>query len=930
MKTLIGKVLTTRLVRRILTLAVALFAFAIGASAAGVTILSRDLPDLKSLADYRPPITSRVYDANGNLVARFYTERRTVVPVERVPAHVKNAFIAAEDADFYQHEGIDYAAVLASLLNEVKVKLIGGSRRGGSTITQQTAKTFLLSPEQTYSRKLKEMLLAKRIEEELTKDEILHLYLNQIYFGHGAYGVEEAAQTYYGRSVYDLTLGQAAALASVPKSPNRINPFADPARVRVRRAYVIKQMVEHGLATEEEAERANKEPVRVAVEPPEYLDSAPYYAEAIRRVLVERYGEEEVNQGGLKVYAALDARLQVAATRAVQEGLRAVDKRQGWRGPVARLDPDEVKLFTEALEEERQRRYPKEETPELSSTTVIEGRPIWDLSKLSTKALQRYLTKGRVKERDAADEEASDDEVKISYRFPPMRQVRTTTLKPGRIVAGVVTKVDNTAKRAVVDLGTIDANLAMAGMKWARPFNPTQLTKEPHKPGDVLKKGDVVLVRVDKLVTGEKDKAGKPLKPWVEVSLEQEPLVEGAFVAVDPHSHRVLALVGGYDFERSSFNRATQAKRQPGSSFKPFIYALGVETKTFTPVGFFDDQGSRLITDAPKVFFDRWTGKKWAPKNSGGKFRGDITLRTCLTYSVNTCSITILEKVGVEEVHALATKVGLLTDETPMPKNLTLALGTGEVRPLALVNAYSIFPGEGMWAPPVLIEKVKKPSGEVLEETRPEPVPVLSPATAYVISDMMKSVVESGTGTRAKALGRPVAGKTGTTNLARSVWFLGFTPDIVAGAYVGFDDNAPLGHREYGGKAALPIWLDFMQEAAKELPPRDFVPAEGVVRRNVEARTGLLVNLETGLVEEPLDGDGDPEAAPIDVVAEAPAAAPLDPDAEQVDAPEAEEGELPDGVISEVFVEGTEPVLTADDRPPPPLELLEGAGGLGP
>ncbi|MFZ9888055.1 MAG: penicillin-binding protein 1A, partial [Myxococcota bacterium] len=840
-----GKKRSSPLLRRVLTWGALSVAFCIGCSAAGLAVMARDLPTLRSLEDYSPPVTSHVYDANGHVVARFYEQRRTVIPVERIPAHVKNAFLAAEDAEFYMHEGIDWTAVFASVLNELKVKAFGGSRRGGSTITQQTAKTLLLSPEQTYSRKLKEMLLAKRIEEELTKDEILHLYLNQIYFGHGAYGIEEAARTYYGRGVAQLTLGQAASLAAVPKSPSRINPFANPARVRSRRAYVLDQMVKHGFATTGDVTRAKQEAVRVHVEPPEYLDTAPYYAEAVRRTLVERYGEHMVNAGGLKVYAALDAQLQVAATRALKDGLRAVDKRQGWRGPLVRLDPDDAKLFREALEDERRRRFPPEETPELNDGQV-EGVPIWDLSPLRTTELGAYLAAGRTEEEarhDDADGDSppEDPEEKSARRWPPLRAVKIAHVKTGQIVGGVVTKVDPVEKRAVVDLGTLDVVIPLSGMSWARAFDPAKATRAPKSPMEVLRVGDVALVKIEGIVTSRKDKQGKPLRPWLEGSLEQEPLVEGALVAVDPHSHRVLALVGGYDFERSKFDRASQAWRQPGSSFKPFIYALGIEERRFTPVGFLEGGQTRLITDAPKVFFDRWTGKKWAPKNSGNQFRGDVTLRTCLTYSVNTCSLSILETIGVERVDKFAHALGLASKEHPVPQNLTLALGTGEVTPLHLVNAYSVFPGGGLYAPPVLIEKVKRPDGSVLETARSEPVQVLSASTSFVMSDLMKSVVENGTATGAKKLGRVVAGKTGTTNEARSVWFVGFTPDIVAGAYVGFDNNEPLGNREYGGKAALPIWLDFMREAVRERPDRDFSMPDDVVRRTIDTRTGLLV-----------------------------------------------------------------------------------------
>jgi penicillin-binding protein 1A len=889
--------------KRLAVFFVLLLAFGVGGVAAHLAVLSRELPDLSSMADYRPPVTSRVFDANGHLVARFYEERRTVVPIERIPAHVRNAFIAAEDEDFYNHQGIDYVAIVRCSLRQVKHKLIGGGQCGGSTITQQTAQTFLLSMEHNYSNKVKKLLLAKVIEERFNKDQILHLYLNQIYFGNGAYGVEEAARTYYGVGVEKLDLAQAAALASIPKSPNRINPFADPARVRSRRAYVLAQMLKNGLIKPEEAEQAKKEPVRIDVEAPEFLDTAPYYAEAIRRMLVDRsdVGPDEVTRGGLTVYAALDGRLQRAANEAVQKGLRELDKRQGYRGPNARLDPDEARALVEIFDAERARRFPPEETPELKRDDPL-GRPIWDLSALTVDSLRRVLQSAPARDEPEDPEEAAAPQIS---RLPPLRGVRTTKAKLGSIVGAVVKAAEPGAKAAIVDLGTIDASLPLANLAWARPFDPQKATTRPRAPSDVLKRGDIVLVRLEKVV-GATKKEGLRL----EVSLEQEPRAEGALVAIEPMSHRVLALVGGHDFQRSSFNRATQALRQPGSSFKPFIYATGIETKLFNAVGFIDSNADgsytqRLITDAPKVFFDKWTSKPWKPDNSNSRFLGDITLRTCLTHSVNTCSISILERVGIDPVLEMARRLRLSTDAHPFPQNLSLALGTGEVIPIDLVNAYTIFPGEGRWAPPVLIEKLKRSNGEVLEIARPEPEQIISPQSAYIMSDLMKSVVESGTATRARDLGRPVAGKTGTTNKARSVWFVGFTPEIVAGVYVGFDDNESLGNSESGGRASVPIWLEFMKEATRDVPARDFVLAEGVVRRRIDSASGLLAQAEEGLAagalpEPTFNDDGDP----IPKV-------------------------LPKGIIAEAFHAGTEPTLTAEDAPPPPLEEIE-KGGLGP
>jgi len=979
--------------KRILTTVLAVGAFGVGTFAAVVVVVSRDLPDIKSMEDYRPRVISRVFDKNGEMVARFYKEKRTVVPVERMPDHLKNAFIAAEDKDFYTHGGIDYLAVAKAIAFEIRHRLIGGRRMGGSTITQQTAKTFLLTNEQTFTRKLKDMLLAKQIEGHFTKDEILFLYLNQIYFGHGVYGVEEAAQLYYGVPVEKLSLGQAAVLASIPKHPNRINPFTDPKRVRGRKNYVLEQMQKNGMITADQQQAALKEPVRVHPERPKYLGVAPYYAEEVRRHLCNRYGKFEKNErgipecksdvverGGLKVYTTMDAELQKAATEAMQNGLREVDKRQGYRGPLVRLDPDEAKGFVALLDEERKKRFPPEETPELKNMLRIDERPVWDLSRLRTKDLtlssaakKKLGTKGNG---DGAQKPKESDRERMERA---LLKVRTTKLEPGLIVAAAVTKVDNVGKRAVVDLGTLNGVMTLKSLQWARDFNPTKWTKAPKKVSDVVNVGDVVLVMVDTFVTGKKDKAGKLMQPWAEVHLEQTPRVEGAFVAVDPHTHDVLALVGGYDYKRSSFNRATQAKRQPGSSFKPFIYGLGIEKKQFTPVGFVDDdeQVSRLITDAQKTIFDRWTGKPWRPKNAGNRYRGDITLRTCLTYSINTCSVTLLEKVGVEDTVNLAQRMGMLDGLKKTRQNLTLALGTAEVQPLSLINAYSVFPAGGMWAPPRLMSKVKTHTGEELDLAskacadakadgkqlpalcRPEPVQVFDEETAYVMADMMTSVVEEGTGKRAKVLERQVAGKTGTTNKARTVWFVGYTPDLVAGAYVGFDSNAPLGHREYGGKAALPIWLEFMKTALKDREKLTFEKPDSVERVAIDRRSGLrapteLVTEEPSVPEDPTasemdataDDDVDIDAAfalieTDDDAREAILADPLaalevaERNAEQevADATGDEAGtveqlQLPEGAYWEVFRKGTAPMVSVEDRPPAPLELIEGEGGL--
>ncbi|MBM4283545.1 MAG: S1 RNA-binding domain-containing protein, partial [Deltaproteobacteria bacterium] len=505
------------LVKRLLVVVVLLGALGVGGLLAHIALLSSELPDLTAMHRYDPPTTSRVFDKNGNLVARFYEERRTVVPIEKIPDHVKKAFISAEDEDFFSHKGIDYFAIVRAVIYQARHKVFGGAQSGGSTITQQTAKTFLLTPERTMSRKVKEMILAKRIEEQFTKDQILFLYLNQIYFGNGAYGIEEAARTYYGRPVDKLSLGQAAVLASIPKSPSRINPWADPRRVRARRAYVLGQMKKNGHIDEQQERAANDEPVRVDVAPPEFLDTAPYYAEAIRRMLVERTSAEEVARGGLTVYAALDGTLQKAANDAIDAGLRQLDKRQGWRGPLVRLDPDEAKEFGALLDDERERRFPPEETPDLTAEPAF-GRPVWDLSRLTEGEVKRVLAVGR-----DDDDEASEAEQRLEALWsktaklstsPPLRSARTTRLKDGLVVGAAVKDVDNASKRVVVDLGTVDAVVPFSSMAWARPFSPEKATERPKNPGDVLKRGDVVLVKIARIVpaqraTSAKEKEGK-------------------------------------------------------------------------------------------------------------------------------------------------------------------------------------------------------------------------------------------------------------------------------------------------------------------------------------------------------------------------------------------------------------------------------------
>lgn len=777
---------------------------------------ARDLPTLRSLDDYAPPRTTVVYGAEGEVVARFAREHRTVVPLKRVPQIMIDAVVAAEDADFFEHEGIDYLGIARCA---VKNAIAGRKQCGGSTITQQTVKTFFLNPKKTYVRKLREAILAKRLEDALSKDDILFLYLNQIYFGHGAYGIQEAAQTYFGIDVDDLDLEQAALLAGLPKSPSRLDPFRNPEDARARRRYVLERLRELGTIDATRFEAAAAAPLELDWDDEETVDNNNHYAAYVKELLVDRFGEEQTETGGLAVHTGQDPALQTSAETALAEGLRALDKRQGWRGPIFTIERNHLKAFVAALEAKLEG---------AAATRDAAGAPTlgWDLGRLRR-----------------ADRNARPDELVDLVRFRP--------LEVDAIRAGPVVDVDDAAKQLTIHLGGAKVVVPMrTGLAWARPFRPAGWSARPQLPSDVATVGDIVDVRL--VAAPEAD------GPYVG-ALEQEPLVEGAVVVMDPSSREVRALVGGYGVGAGRFNRAVRARRQPGSTFKPFVYAAAFDTGRFTPVS--------ACLDAPRVYRDPWTGRTWKPENYGGRFDGEITLRRALTLSKNLCSVELIDEIGVDAVLDMAHRAGI---ESPLPRNLTLALGSGDVTPLEMVNAYATLATQGRRAEPVFIRKVVAPDGEVLFEHRATDEQTIRPEVAFQVTSLMQSVVEEGTARAVRELDRPVAGKTGTTNDARDAWFVGFTPAIVAGVWVGFDDNEPLGPSETGGRAAIPIWLDVMEDATADRPPRDFSAPARIVFARVEPESGKLASPDTGDARiEPFIAGTEPteifeEAAPVD------------------------------------------------------------------
>lgn len=816
-----------RWARRLLLASAGLFLFAVALSAGVYVYFDRDLPSVGALRSYKPPQVTKVYCSDGSQCAEFFRERRTLVSIESLPPHVKNAFLAAEDADFYNHEGLDYLGMLRAA---VKSLLPGGHFTGASTITQQACRNVLLSQERTLSRKIKEWILTPRLEKALTKDQILNLYLNQINFGHGRYGIEEASLYYFGKHAKELSIGEAATLGGLPQLPERINPITNIVKSKRRQRYVLGQMAKHGFLSPSLVEAEMDKPIALAPRPPPAV--GPYYAEEIRRRVAARYGDDALLSGGLRLDIAMQPKLQAAADEALKTGLEAIDRRMGYRGPLGTLD---AARFT-ALRPIIAKRI--EEAGKRQREEVL----VADLSRLAQAPASSA----------AADEEGLEQaaDLPAEGESPPTpeeivaRGVSLKPLKEGVRVAGVVRKVDDAGKRAVIDLVSRTANVPFSSAGWARPRGIGKWTPAPGKMSDVMKPGDIVLARIAKVTS---------LPAPLEATLDQIPEVQGALLSIDPATRRVVAISGGYDFDLSSFNRATQAVRQPGSSFKPFLYAAAIASQKFTPL--------TVVNDAPEAIRDPYTGKMWKPHNyEKGGFEGPLTLRQALTRSKNTVSVRLIEALTPSVVIDFARRAGI---RSTLPDNLTLALGTGEVTMMEIANAYATLDSLGKYAEPITLIRVTDAKGTVLEEHQAAFEETLPPPSAYVVTSLMRSVVEEGTAAAVRELGRPAAGKTGTASEFRDAWFSGYTPDLVASAWVGFDDHQSLGNGETGGRAALPIWLSYMKVALQGVPERDFEIPPGVTLVRVDPATGLLAGASVpGRMEPFVDGTAPTAQAP--------------------------------------------------------------------
>jgi penicillin-binding protein 1A len=714
-------------------LTIALLAMLVAAGGIGYTLYDQywtQLPPSTRLVSYDPPVATRIYANDGSLVGEFYLEKRYLTPIGQIPDVLRAAFVAAEDSSFYTHPGIDFLGISRAVLANYRA---GDVVQGGSTITQQVVKALLLSPERSLRRKIREAMLSLKIEHELTKDEILYLYLNQIYLGDGNYGVGAAADSYFGKSVADLDLAEAALLAGLPKAPSRNSPRRNPEGALSRQRYVLRRMLDENYITLGQYESALRRGLPLGNRSGDRAEAGSYYVDIVRRQLIEKFGTDAPYHKGYRVYTALDPELQKLAETTIRAGIEKLDVEFGYLGPLRALSQDEL---SERLARDR------------SSPGLLQ-------------------------------------------------------LVAGGVYEAVVTAAKSAA--ATVAVGPHVATLDVSGLRWHPDFDPS---------ARVLRVGDVVEV------------AAVDTNGNLALALTQTPKVAAALVSMDPISGHVHAVVGGYDFAASPFNRATQAYRQPGSSFKPLVYA-GALDRGYTPAS--------VVLDAPIEFMDH--NRVWKPQNYSRDYAGRMSLRRALEQSRNVVTVRVVQDVGVGWLVRYLNE--RFSFSRPLGRNLSIGLGTSEVTPLELASAYTAFPGGGMRAKPVFITRVEDSDGKLIEENRGERIEALSPETAYLVTSMLEGVVSRGTGRAARVLNRPVAGKTGTTNNQVDAWFVGFTPDMLTAVWVGYDDRHSLGPQNTGGKIAAPLWANYMLKALAHRSVADFDVPEGVRCVNIDPASGL-------------------------------------------------------------------------------------------
>lgn len=724
------------------------------------------LPKFDSLEDYHPPAITRVYSEDGQTIAEFYHERRIVVPVDRMPKKLIQAFVAAEDANFFEHQGIDLLSIFRAALKNLKA---GGIVQGGSTITQQVAKSLLLTPERKFSRKFKEAILAWRMEQRFSKREILYLYLNQIYLGHGAYGVQAASENYFDKNVEDLTLAECSILAGLPQAPSRYSPYRHYQRAKNRQLYVLRRMNANNYIDDSQAQNAYATALTIHPRSDNSAAGTGYFSEQVRRYLEQAYGKERLYNEGLQVHTTMNLSMQQAAQQAVRQNLHNHDKRQGYRGVLRKLSEQEAILTIKTKEEE--------------------------------------LVK--------------------------------SPLRVGQVVEAVLTGATNSD--LILQIGQYTTTLERKKIAWAGPFQVIAAMAKPiiqnqTKRTTILRIGSVLLVKVINLDNQQP-----------KVDLFQQPLAQGALLAMDPQTGFVKAMVGGYDFATSQFNRVLQSNRLPGSAIKPLIYSAAID-KGYS--------AASVILDTPLIYKETTADgnkREWKPKNYGNKFFGATSLRTALTHSYNIITIKLLNKIGIGYTARYLKKLGITST---ISRDLTMALGSTAITPIELATAYSVFASGGVKTSANYITKITDRDGRILQSVDPADFPyglaadqklirlerqrVISQETACLVTNMLESVVQQGTGWRAKALKRPTAAKTGTTNNLKDAWFAGYIPQLVTVSWVGYDQERYLGKNETGSKAAAPAWVAFMRQAISQFPVKCFNIPDSMEFHSVDPKTGLL------------------------------------------------------------------------------------------
>ena len=836
-------------------LGMALALIGLGMGALAVWYFGRDLPDYQQLVAYQPPIVTRIHAGDGRLLAEYATEKRVFVPVNEVPPRVIHAFLAAEDHSFYTHIGIDPLAMLRAGATDIMRVLTHRRPIGASTITQQVAKNFLVGSELSYQRKIKEAMVALKMEKALGKDRILELYLNEIYLGGGAYGIAAAALNYFDKPLDELTTAEAAFLAALPKAPNNYNPQRYPEQAKARRDWVIERMVEAGFIPPEEGAKAQTEPITVKRRNDTEMVTASYFSEEVRRDLLARYGDKALYQSGLSVRTSLDPKLQAIADRSLRNGLVVYDRRHGYRGPVLHIDT------------------------------------------------------------------AGDWRTRLVTVAPP-----AGAAEDGWTLALVLANSADSISVGLADGSR--GSIPFEEMRWARKaIGEDQLGPVPRSPADVLKPGDVVLVEA---LPGQK--GAKELR----YALRQLPAVSGAVVALDPHTGRVLALSGGFSYEMSQFDRAIQARRQIGSAIKPFVYLTAMD-HGFTP--------SSVLLDAPLVLDQGPNLPKWKPSNYTHKFYGPLTLRVGVEQSRNLVTARLGQMVGLDPIGTTFERFGIMEH---MPRVYSMILGAGETTPLKLTTAYAMLVNGGKKITPTLIDRIQDRNGVTIyradqrpcegcadvdwrKQAPPEPPDnreqIADPRSAYQIVSILQGVVDRGTGHVIASLGRPLAGKTGTTNDSNDTWFVGFSPDLAVGIFVGYDTPKSLGKHETGGSVAAPIFRDFMAAALRDKPAIPFRIPPGIELVRVNAETGQLARAGDKKViyeafkpgTEPT-GEGPVMAGGASVISD-------DEDAASMGGP-ADETPGTDAPVAGTPPAGTVPPLTPTTSSAPRTVPATGTGGL--